>query len=133
MLQKRELSIDQVCWIMTSRESGVNASQLFTVENCCVHYTIMKKLKVINYPFEIPSDTQHDLLSKTILLIHTFSLSAVLGQNTTHFSSSPETTTIRMIFKQFIAGVVDTSSLLLLLIHSQFVRNFSAASARSLV
>ena len=27
----------------------------------------LNKLKVINYPFEIPLDTQHDLLSETIL------------------------------------------------------------------
>ena len=61
MLQKkRVLSIDQGCWIMTSRESGVNtAIQLFTVECCCVRYTILNKIKVINVPFEIPPDTHN--------------------------------------------------------------------------
>ena len=33
-----------------------------------LHSTVLDKLKLINYPFEIPPpDTQHDLLSETIL------------------------------------------------------------------
>ena len=51
-----------------SRERGVNAAiQLFIVECCCVHCTIVNKLKVINYPFEIVPDTHNDFLSETIL------------------------------------------------------------------
>ena len=42
---------------------------------------------------------------------------------TSNNSTMPERMTIRRIFEQFSAGGVDT---LLLMIHSQFVRNFSA-------
>ena len=62
VLQKRMLSIHQG-WMITSRESGsVNAIiQLFTVEYCCVRYTtLLNNLKVINYPFEIPSPDTHN-------------------------------------------------------------------------
>ena len=64
---KRMLSIDQGCWIMTSRESFLNGIiQLFASECCSVHCTILNKLKGINYPFEIPPNTQHDL-GETVL------------------------------------------------------------------
>ena len=116
---------------------------MFTVE-CCVHWTILNKLTVIIYPFEIPLDgTQHDLLSETILFgddlyrsrvgdgldVHILPVGGIIIKYSQHLidsnKSTPETT-IRMIFEQFSAGVVDTS-LLLLMIHSQFVRNFSLA------
>ena len=68
ILLKRMLSIDQG-WITTSRDSGVSAIiQFFTVECCYVHCAILDKFKIVNYPFEIPSDhTQHELSSETIL------------------------------------------------------------------
>ena len=61
--QKHMLSIDQGCWITTSRESGIDAIiQSFTVECCCVHCTISNKLKLIIYPQEIPPDPHNDLV-----------------------------------------------------------------------
>ena len=79
MLQKRMLSIHRG-WEV----------QLFTVEFCAHLCTILHKPKVINYPFEIPPDTQNDhLLSKTILfgdnLYRTLSLLS-MRLNTHHIS-----------------------------------------------
>ena len=64
-LQKPMYSINQ--GRMTSRQSGVNAIQRFTID-WCVYCIILNRLKVINYHYEISSDdTQHDILSETIL------------------------------------------------------------------
>ena len=82
MKQKSMFPIDQGC--ITSRENGVLVIiQSFTVE-CCVHYIILKKIQVINYPFEIPSDTQPELLSETYLLGDDLPRSRLSGRDDAH-------------------------------------------------
>ena len=116
--QKCTLSIDQGCWI-TKRKSGVKGVPIVTCNGVLrrsLNSTVLNKLKVINYPFEIPPDTQHDLRSETILfgddlyrrlgggldshILHVcvtikYPPLLIAGNN----STMPETTTIRRIFE----------------------------------
>ena len=98
---------------------------------------------MINYPSKF-HQTQYDHLSETILFAqdlypglgggldpHILPVGGVTIKYHTLFvasnnSMTPETTTINRIFAQFNEGVIGT--LLLLLINSQFVRNFSVAA-----
>ena len=132
--QKRMLTIYQG-WMIGSFEIRVNGIQLPTVE-CC--YTILNKLKEINYFFEITPDTQQVLLFGYDLYRnrlgsgfhrHILPVGSVPIKYPPHLiasnNSTPVPTTLCRIFHQFGAGVVGAS---LLLIHSQFVRDFSAAA-----
>ena len=84
---------------------------------------------MINYPFEISPYSQHDLLSKTILFddlnIHPVGFMIKYPLFIAASNNSTLEMTIRGILEEFSADVIYTS---LLLIHTQFVGNFSAAA-----
>ena len=134
ILHRSMLSIDEGSGI-TSSERGVNtAIQLLTLECCCLHCTILYRLKVINYLYEIPSYRQRGLLNETTFFGGEFdrqlgcgfdpnilSVSGVTIKYPPHLiacnnSSMPEATTIRRIFEQFSAGVHTLLFLLLMLL-----------------